>query len=39
MKMQTPVTSEVNGKVNSISAKIGVAVLPGDKLVKVDPKE
>ena len=39
MKMQTPVVSEVDGTVSSISAKIGQAVQPGDKLLKIDPSE
>ena len=39
MKMQTPVVSEVSGTVASISAKIGQAMQPGDKILKVDPAE
>lgn len=39
MKMQTPVVSEVSGTVAAVSAKIGQAMQPGDKIVKVDPAE
>jgi len=39
MKMQTPVVSEVAGTVASISAKIGQAMQPGDKILKIDPAE
>jgi len=35
MKMQTPVTSEVGGKVQTVSVKVGQSVKPGDKLVKI----
>jgi pyruvate carboxylase len=36
MKMQTPVVSEVAGTVSSISVKIGQALQPGDKVMKID---
>jgi len=39
MKMQTPVTSEVAGVVESISVDLGKAVQVGDKLVKIKPAE
>lgn len=39
MKMQTPVTTEVDGIVKTISAKIGQPMQPGDKILKIDPKE
>ena len=39
MKRQTPVLSEVSGTVASVSAKIGQAMQPGDKILKVDPAE
>jgi pyruvate carboxylase len=35
MKMQTPVNSEVAGKIEKISAGLGKAVKPGDKIVKI----
>ncbi|MEA3548880.1 MAG: biotin/lipoyl-containing protein [Thermodesulfobacteriota bacterium] len=35
MKMQTPVVTEVAGEVEKISVKVGDAVKPGDKLVKL----
>ncbi len=35
MKMQTPVNSEVAGKVEKITVKVGDAVQPGDELVKI----
>jgi pyruvate carboxylase len=35
MKMQTPVVSEVAGKVEEISVELGKAVKAGDKLVKI----
>lgn len=35
MKMQTPVVSEISGTVVQVFAKLGQAVQPGDKLVKV----
>ena len=37
MKMQTPINSPVDGKVEKISTKVGAAVQPGDELVKVIP--
>jgi pyruvate carboxylase len=37
MKMQTPVNSLVDGKVERIATKVGAAVQPGDELVKVTP--
>ena len=39
MKMQTPITSEIDGIVTSIFAKVGDALKPGDKIVKVDTDE
>ena len=39
MKMQTPIISEVTGKVKTVSAKIGQALQPGDKILKVDTAE
>ncbi|MFV0437528.1 MAG: biotin/lipoyl-containing protein [Desulfopila sp.] len=36
MKMQTPLTSEVDGIVTVIAAKAGQALHPGDRIVKVD---
>ena len=35
MKMQTPVEATVAGVVEEISVKLGAAVQPGDKLVKI----
>ncbi|MCF6289419.1 MAG: pyruvate carboxylase [Desulfobacterales bacterium] len=35
MKMQTPITSTVEGTVMEIFAKLGDAVQPGDKLIKI----
>jgi pyruvate carboxylase len=35
MKMQTPVVSEVAGKVEEISVELGKAVKAGDKLIKI----
>lgn len=39
MKMQTPINSLVNGKVEKIATKVGAAVQPGDELVKVTPAD
>jgi pyruvate carboxylase len=39
MKMQTPLVSEVTGIVGSIHAKIGQALQPGDKILKIEPQE
>ncbi len=39
MKMQTPVVSEVDGTVSIISGKVGQALAPGDKIVKINPAE
>ncbi len=39
MKMQTPVVSEINGTVTSISAKIGQVMQVGDKILKIDIDE
>ncbi|HHO47564.1 MAG TPA: pyruvate carboxylase [Desulfobacteraceae bacterium] len=39
MKMQTPLPSEVTGTVVSIHAKIGQALQPGDKILKIEPTE
>lgn len=36
MKMQTPVVAKAGGVVQSITAKVGDAVKPGDKLVKIN---
>lgn len=35
MKMQTPITSEVGGKIEEVYVKLGQTVQQGDKLVKV----
>jgi len=37
MKMQTPINSQVGGKVGKIATKVGAAVQPGDELIKVTP--
>ena len=39
MKMQTPINIEIDGIVTSISAKVGDALQPGDKILKVDIDE
>lgn len=39
MKMQTPVISDVDGIVETVSAKIGDALKPGDKIVKINKAE
>ena len=39
MKMQTPISCEIDGIVTSVSAKVGDAVKPGDKILKVDIDE
>jgi pyruvate carboxylase len=39
MKMQTPIESEIDGVVDQISAKIGDAVVAGDKLVMIKEAE
>ncbi|NOQ45152.1 MAG: pyruvate carboxylase subunit B, partial [Desulfobulbaceae bacterium] len=39
MKMQTPIASEVAGTVIAISTKIGQALQPGDKLIKINSGE
>ena len=39
MKMQTPITSAIDGIVTAVSAKVGDALQPGDKLLKVDVDE
>ncbi len=39
MKMQTPVLAQVAGTVQKISAKIGDALKPGDKLLKIATKD
>ncbi|MEN8257334.1 MAG: biotin/lipoyl-containing protein [Thermodesulfobacteriota bacterium] len=36
MKMQTPVVAKISGVVTTVSAKVGDAVKPGDKLVKLN---
>lgn len=35
MKMQTPINSRVDGKVEKVCTKVGAAVQPGDELVKI----
>jgi pyruvate carboxylase len=35
MKMQTPVSSKVAGKIEKISAELGQALKPGDKILKI----
>ncbi|HBI16452.1 MAG TPA: pyruvate carboxylase [Desulfobulbaceae bacterium] len=37
MKMQTPLISEVNGTVAAVFGKVGQALQPGDKIVKIGP--
>ncbi len=39
MKMQTPINCEIDGIVTSVSAKVGDALKPGDKILKVDIDE
>jgi len=39
MKMQTPVVSEIAGTVTTISAKIGQALKPGDRLLQIGGNE
>ncbi len=39
MKMQTPLSVEIDGIVTAISAKVGDALQPGDKVIKVDSNE
>jgi pyruvate carboxylase len=39
MKMQTPVVSEMAGKVTTISAKVGQTLKPGDKLLQISNEE
>ncbi len=39
MKMQTPITSEIDGIVTTVSAKVGDSLQPGDKILKVDVDE
>ena len=36
MKMQTPVISEISGKVTTITAKTGAAVKTGDKILQIE---
>lgn len=36
MKMQTPICSEIEGIVTSVYVKVGDALQPGDKVIKVD---
>ncbi|HEB68120.1 MAG TPA: acetyl-CoA carboxylase biotin carboxyl carrier protein subunit, partial [Desulfobulbus sp.] len=36
MKMQTPVTSEMAGTVSAISAKVGQALKPGDRILMIE---
>ncbi|MEW6218445.1 MAG: biotin/lipoyl-containing protein [Thermodesulfobacteriota bacterium] len=37
MKMQTPIASQIRGKVGQVFVKLGQSVQPGDKLVKIIP--
>jgi pyruvate carboxylase len=39
MKMQTPISCEMNGIVTSIVAKVGDPLQPGDKILKIDTDE
>jgi pyruvate carboxylase len=39
MKMQTPINIEIDGIVTAISAKVGDALQPGDKILRVDIDE
>ncbi len=39
MKMQTPINIEIDGIVTAISVKVGDALQPGDKIIKVDKDE
>ena len=39
MKMQTPVVSVVNGKVEKIIAELGQALNVGDKMIKITVDE
>ena len=39
MKMQTPIISEIGGTVTAISAKIGQALKPGDRLLQIGEVE
>ncbi len=39
MKMQTPINVEIDGIVTAVSAKVGDALQPGDKILKVDIDE
>jgi pyruvate carboxylase len=39
MKMQTPINIEIDGIITGISAKVGDALQPGDKILKVDVDE
>ncbi len=39
MKMQTPISCEIDGIVTVISVKVGDALKPGDKIVKIDIDE
>ena len=39
MKMQTPIVSEVSGTVTDISAKVGDALKPGDKILLISQEE
>ena len=39
MKMQTPITSEIDGIVTTVSANVGDSLQPGDKILKVDVDE
>ncbi len=39
MKMQTPIIVEIDGIVTAVSVKVGDALQPGDKILKVDVDE
>lgn len=39
MKMQTPIVSEIAGKIGQVFVKLGQSVQAGDKLVKIIPAE
>ena len=39
MKMQTPIVAEVSGTVTDISAKVGDALKPGDKILLISQEE
>ncbi len=39
MKMQTPINTEIDGIVTVVSVKVGDALQPGDRIIKVDIDE